>query len=336
MKIRPRSFRDDPMYAYMEKLSIDFNTPLHNDITLKIPPDKGSGFIKNLFFEEDFCIRYYRFNLNSSMPFHWFYDTEANELLYKLIFTCSSKDVPAPGNADVNDPGCLTVNSTILYSIDPASAQVIPANTWITRVALMFTKEWLEQNFLDASCKITEMVKLLGKNNMPSFIAETMNDSYYSIVHEMVKEMDRDIFPVLHIKTKSLVLLNEFLNKVVRGNESQLSVPEKTLYYDTVVKVEEQLKQYLHTSMPSIAQLSSEFNMSPSTLQRHFKMVYGKNIYQYYLEQKLALGKDLISSKKKTISEVAYILGYNKINSFSKVFKKYFGVLPKDINSAKR
>ena len=335
MKIRPYSFRADPVYAYMEKLSVDFNVPLHNDITLKIPPDKGSGFVKNLFFEEDFCIRYYHFSLNKSMPFYWFFDTEAEALLYKLMFTCASKTVATHDNMNMNEPDCIAENSTVLYSVDPVAAEIIPANTWITRVALLFTEEWLEENFLDASYKITDMVKLLGKKHMPSFITETMKDSYYILVQEMAREMDKDIFPVLHIKTKSLVLLNEFLNKVVQQNESEL-IQERTLYYDTIVKVEERLQQYLHTSMPSIAELSSEFNMSPSTLQRHFKAVFGKNIYQYYLEQKLVLGKDMIASRKKTISEVAYFLGYNKINSFSKVFKKYFGVLPKDINAVKK
>jgi AraC-like DNA-binding protein len=334
MKIRPHAFKADPLYAYMEKLSIDFNVPLHNDITLKLPPDKGSGFIKNIFFEENFCIRYYHFSLKESMPFHWFYDTEADELLYKLMFTCSS----APSVAwisGMNDPQCLTQNSTILYTVDSDAPQVVPANTWITRLAIMFTKEWLEENFPDASFKITEIVKLLTRKHLPLLITENMGYTHYGIVNEMAKEMDKEIFPVIHIKTKSLVLLNEFLNKVVETNDMQFS-GQKSFYQDTIIQVEERLQQYLLTSMPGIAQLSAEFNMSPSTLQRHFKIVYGKNIYQYYLEQKLAIGRELIASKKKTISEVAYMLGYNKINSFSRVFKKYFGVLPKDVNAIKK
>lgn len=335
MKIRPHAFKADPLYAYMQKLSADFNVPLHNDITLKLPPDKGSGFIKNIFFEDDFCIRYYHFNLKKETPFHWFYDTEADELLYKLMFTCSSEGV-IPGKHDIiNDPHCLTQHSTVLYTEDADAAQVVPANTWITRIALMFTKEWLEDNFLDACAKITEMVKLLSRHHKPSVITESMGYSYYTIVNEMAKEMDRDIFPVIHIKTKSLVLLNDFLNKVMETSEAR-STGQKSIYFDTMVKVEQRLQQFLLTTMPNIADLSAEFNMSPSTLQRHFKMVYGKNIYQYYLEQKLAIGRELIASKKKTISEVAYMLGYNKINSFSKVFKKYFGMLPKDVNSLKK
>ena len=332
MKIRQHAFKADPMYAYMEMLSMDFDVPLHNDITLKLPPEQGSGFIKNIFFENDLCIRYYHFSLKQSRPFHWFYDTESDELLYKLMFTCSSANVINEMNDLLNDPQCLTENSTVLHSADANTPQIIPANTWITRIALMFTKEWLEENFLDASYKISEMVKLLSKKHRPSFITEAMGFSYYTIVNEMAKEMDKDIFPVIHIKTKSLFLLNEFLNKVVEANDAE-NFDQKSLYAETISKVEQRLQQYLLTSMPSIAQLSAEFNMSPSTLQRHFKIVYGKNIYQYYLEQKLAIGKELITSKKKSISEVAYMLGYNKINSFSKVFKKYFGVLPKDVNA---
>ncbi|MBC7936842.1 MAG: helix-turn-helix transcriptional regulator [Rhizobacter sp.] len=332
MKLRPYAFKADPMYAYMEKLSVDLNVTLHNDITLKLPPEKGSGFIKNIFLEDDFCIRYYHFHLNQSMPFHWCYDTEADELLYKLMFTCGSTPVAMDKNLDSPDPQSFTQNSSVLYPVDSETVQIIPANIRITRIALMFTKEWLEQNFPDASYKITEIVDLLGKKHRPSFIPARMGYSYYATVNEMAKEMDNDIFPVIHIKTKSLVLLNEFLNKVVETSEAN-SFDQKSLYSETIIKVEQRLQKFLLTSMPSIAQLSAEFNMSPSTLQRHFKIIYGKNIYHYYLEQKLAIGKELIASKKKTISEVAYILGYHKINSFSKVFKKYFGVLPKDINA---
>lgn len=328
MKIRSFSFGTDPMYAYMAKLSVNFNVPLHNDITLKLPPDKGLGFIKNIFFEDNFCIRYYHFKLNDSMPFHWFYNSEADELLYKLMFTCQG----AINSKEQSNDTAGRENSTILYSADSDAPQVIPANTWVTKIALIFTKEWLEANFPDASYKITEMIELLNSRHQPSFIAEAMDYSYYTIVNEMTTEMDKEIFPVIHIKTKSLVLLNEFLNKVVETSNAE-NIEQKSLYYDIILKVEQRLQDYLLTAMPSIAELSAEFNMSPSTLQRHFKIVYKKNIYQYYLEQKLAIGKELIASKKKTISEVAYMLGYNKINSFSKVFKKYFGVLPKDVNT---
>jgi len=331
MKVRSYAFQADPMYAYMEKLSVDFDVPLHNDITLKLPVDMGTGFIKNIFFENGCCIRYYNFSVKNSMPFHWFYETESGELLYKLIFTCGA-DPLTPADENFTAPDGNTKPPAVLYMADPGAAQILPAGTLVTRIALLFTQPWLEENFPGASLKIARMVKLPSSNHPPSFITEAMGHSYYTLVKEMIKEMDKDIFPVIPIKTKSLELLNEFLNKVVESIDAE-NIERKILYSDTINRVEKRLCEFLLTSMPGIAQLSAEFNMSPSTLQRHFKVVYGKNIYQYYLIQKLAIGKALIASKKNTISEVAHMLGYNKINSFSRVFKKYFGVLPKDVNA---
>lgn len=74
---------------------------------------------------------------------------------------------------------------------------------------------------------------------------------------------------------------------------------QPSLYMESIVQVEQRVREHLLSSMPCIKTLASEFNMSSSTLQRHFKIVYGKNIYQYYLEQKPLLGKELIDSRKK-------------------------------------
>jgi AraC-like DNA-binding protein len=83
--------------------------------------------------------------------------------------------------------------------------------------------------------------------------------------------------------------------------------------------------------MPCQAQLAAEFNLSTSTLKRHFRKVYGKNAYIYYQEKRLAVGRKMLENEHKTISEVAFILGYNKTNSFSKAFRKYFGFLPREL-----
>jgi AraC-like DNA-binding protein len=37
--------------------------------------------------------------------------------------------------------------------------------------------------------------------------------------------------------------------------------------------------------LPSRKELAKEFAMSESTLKRHFKAVYGKTMYEYYLEK---------------------------------------------------
>lgn len=331
MKIRTYSFTGNPMQDYLAKLSTDLKFPLQNN-TIHIPPSKGVGCIKNIVLEEGFCIRFYHFCLHEDFSFNWFFDTGDNNSVFKLIFTLSTSAASSPYDSERNNPGCITENSTILYSTDFARTGVIPKNKWVNSISLVFTKKWLEENFKEASDKIADIVNVLVTKNKPTFVAELMGPSIYAFVKEMTMEMDKDTFPIIHIKTKSLILLNDFLNKIVERDVAHLNA-NQTLYFEEITKVEERLKDYLDKSMPNIAQLAADFNMSQSTLKRHFKIVYGKSIYQYYLEKKLAIGKTMIAAKNKSISEVAYTLGYNKINSFSKVFKKYYGVLPKDINA---
>jgi AraC-like DNA-binding protein len=176
------------------------------------------------------------------------------------------------------------------------------------------------------------MITELVKKHKPTFIAEKMERSQIIHANELATEMSKNQFPLINIKTKGLILLTSFLNNLVSANTSNHKQADQALFYPEIKQVENRLNDYFDKQMLSISELAAKSNMSTSKLQRGFKMVYGKSIYAYYLEKKLALGKSLIISREKTISEIAYSLGYNKINSFSKAFKKHYGVLPKDVS----
>ncbi len=84
-----------------------------------------------------------------------------------------------------------------------------------------------------------------------------------------------------------------------------------------------------NNQLPGLGMIAQKYNVSISTLKRHFKAVHKKNIYEYYLHVKFLNAKELLN-KGKNVSEVASELGYNKINSFSKIYKKIFGLLPSE------
>jgi len=50
--------------------------------------------------------------------------------------------------------------------------------------------------------------------------------------------------------------------------------------------------------------------------------------YEYYLEKKMELAKWLLQEKKVSVSETAYMLGYEKVSAFITIFKKYHHILP--------
>ena len=57
-----------------------------------------------------------------------------------------------------------------------------------------------------------------------------------------------------------------------------------------------------------------------------FKSVYKMSPYQYILEKKMNKAKELFKTGKYTWTEIAIITGYDNISSFSKAYKRFFGV----------
>ena len=95
-----------------------------------------------------------------------------------------------------------------------------------------------------------------------------------------------------------------------------------------VFTVRKQLLENL-TCAPSLKQLSLGACMSISKLQKCFQQVFGKSISQYALAEKMNFAKQLLDSKKYSVSEVGYQLGYSNLSHFTKAFNKEFGINPK-------
>lgn len=57
-----------------------------------------------------------------------------------------------------------------------------------------------------------------------------------------------------------------------------------------------------------------------------FKSVYHISPYQYMLKKKMTKAKELYNGGKYNWTEIAIKMGYDNLSSFSKAYKKYFGV----------
>ena len=136
-------------------------------------------------------------------------------------------------------------------------------------------------------------------------------------------------FPV---KVNCLKLIERFFEAIEKRKYINLK-QSRADYFLQMVKVEKNVSGYLTTNLPLIKDLSKEFFMSESNLKKHFRMVYGKNIYEYYLNKKMNLAKEMLLNEDNSISKVAYSLGYEKMASFSKAFKKMFGILPSQLKN---
>ena len=78
----------------------------------------------------------------------------------------------------------------------------------------------------------------------------------------------------------------------------------------------------------SMQKLCEKFYCSESYLSHIFKKYMRVSISSYIYRSKVAKAKQLLCSSNMTISEIATLLQYSDVHSFSRSFKKMTGISP--------
>lgn len=81
-------------------------------------------------------------------------------------------------------------------------------------------------------------------------------------------------------------------------------------------------------SITNLQELSKQFNYNYSYLANVFSKTTKMTLSQYLANKKLEHSKVLIRENRLSFSEIARLLNYSSLYSFSKSFKKHFGLSP--------
>lgn len=79
-----------------------------------------------------------------------------------------------------------------------------------------------------------------------------------------------------------------------------------------------------------VTQIALEYGMSPRKFRSIFKKTYATTSKEYLIEHKMQKAKELLSTGRYNVGEVAYMVGYDDIFYFSKLFKRKMGKSPKN------
>lgn len=81
----------------------------------------------------------------------------------------------------------------------------------------------------------------------------------------------------------------------------------------------------------NVSKLAELLQMNLSYISKCFKVSTGIGLLDYINRMRINEGKRLISEKKRTVSQVAQMVGFENLNSFIRVFKKYESCTPGSI-----
>ena len=86
--------------------------------------------------------------------------------------------------------------------------------------------------------------------------------------------------------------------------------------------------------IPTVQYLSEQLNYTPNYLSDMLRSLTGLNAQQHIHQNLIERSKELLSSTNSTISEVAYKLGFEHPQSFSRLFKIKTKISPVGFRSA--
>lgn len=96
--------------------------------------------------------------------------------------------------------------------------------------------------------------------------------------------------------------------------------------------VVERMRRYIdeNCATATLEEISELFHLNLSYISRLFKKKMSVNFTDYVTQVRMEKARRLLNDSDCLISEVCVIVGYSDPRSFSKAFKKYFGVSPRD------
>ena len=80
----------------------------------------------------------------------------------------------------------------------------------------------------------------------------------------------------------------------------------------------------------TVDELCTKYSIGRRTFERRFKTSTGNSFVEYMQRVKVEAVKRQLEAGRKTVNEIIFEVGYNDINAFREVFKKYAGMSPVD------
>ena len=133
--------------------------------------------------------------------------------------------------------------------------------------------------------------------------------------------------------------LSQHFSHEMRQPFDRLSFTQKenTNHPDEVIlQAQLWMQNHLNKAAISMQKLAELFGMSQRNFTRRFRSATNMTPVQYLQRQRLRQAKDLLQNSNLSISEIAYRVGYIDVSYFTKLFKQFSSITPKEYRTTIR
>ncbi|MFD0794536.1 helix-turn-helix domain-containing protein [Mucilaginibacter litoreus] len=183
---------------------------------------------------------------------------------------------------------------------------------------------------------------LLAKNiKQYEFFGYSVNEALYlsekeeAMLTSIVNQIEQEYNTAIDRFSQNVIIaqLELLLTYSERFYQRQF-ITRKKSSHELLTRLEDYLDSYFNSGalakqgLPSVTHIAEILNISPGYLSSLLKTLTGQNMQQHLHHKLIELAKEKLSTTNLSVSEIAYELGFEHLQSFSKLFKTKTNLSP--------
>jgi len=162
-------------------------------------------------------------------------------------------------------------------------------------------------------------------------LSETEEAMLETVFKNIEKEYNHSIDPYSQdVMVSQIELLLNYSNRFY----NRQFITRKTASSDLLTKMEGLLDEYfkgdkiLYSGLPTVQFFAEKLNLSPNYLSDMLRAITGQSTQQHIHNKLIEKAKEALANTHLSVSEIAYQLGFEHPQSFSKLFKTKMNISP--------
>lgn len=155
-----------------------------------------------------------------------------------------------------------------------------------------------------------------------------LSENEEAIIHAIVQNIQHEYQSNIDQFSKKIIIshLENLLSYAERFYNRQFITREKS-NHQILDRLEKLLSDYFNSDdllikgLPTVQYVSDNLHVSPTYLRSLLKTLTGQNTQQHIHNQLINKAKEKLSTTDLSVSEISYQLGFEHLQSFSKLFK---------------
>ncbi len=190
----------------------------------------------------------------------------------------------------------------------------------------------------------TNLAKTIGKYEFFGYnVSEAlfMSEKEEAVITDILKNIQREYHSAIDKFTQTIIIaqIEQLLGYCERFYQRQFITRAKT-NHQILDKVETILENYFNDGnlidkgTPTAQYLADRLHLSPNYLGSLLKSLTGNSTQTHIHEKLIEKAKEKLSTTRLTVSEIAYELGFEHSQSFSKLFKSKTKLSPLEFRAS--